>query len=43
LNGIKEVVSASPSCPTDIYIKHIMGWGDKIGMIMIGFDLADPL
>jgi len=41
LNEIKDVVSASPSCPTDIYIKHIMGWDDKKGLIIIGFDFAD--
>ena len=43
LNEIKDVVSASPSCPTDIYTKHIMGWDAKLGLIIIGFDLADSL
>ncbi len=41
LGEIEDVVSASPSCPTDIYIKHIMGWDDRIGLIMIGYDLID--
>jgi hypothetical protein len=41
LDEIKDVVSASPSAPTDIYIRHIMGWDPKIGIILIGFDLTE--
>lgn len=40
LDGIKDIVSASPSAPTDIYIKSIMGWDSKLGIILIGFDFT---
>ncbi|MGQ9718316.1 MAG: hypothetical protein ACUVWK_00440 [Nitrososphaerales archaeon] len=41
LDGIRDAVSASPSCLTDIYIKHVMELDDKLGIIFIGFDLSD--
>ncbi|MCP8317455.1 MAG: hypothetical protein H3Z51_11465 [archaeon] len=43
LNEIKDVTSASPSCPTDIYIKQVMGLDFNLGLVIIGFDLADSL
>lgn len=41
LDEICSVVSASPCAPTDIYLRHIMGWDSKLGIMLIGFDLAD--
>ncbi|MEM3437724.1 MAG: hypothetical protein QXP55_04230 [Nitrososphaerales archaeon] len=43
VGGIKDIVSASPSAPTDIYIKNVMGWDSKLGIIFIGFDLTESI
>ncbi|MEM3383235.1 MAG: hypothetical protein QXL52_00820 [Nitrososphaerales archaeon] len=43
LYEIKDVVSASPSVPTDIYIKNVMGWDSKLGVILIGFNLTESI
>jgi hypothetical protein len=42
IEEIRDVVSASPSAPSDVYIKKKGGWqvaDPQLGTILIGFDL----